>query len=98
MGPTFPHPPPLFLPPLRLKIFWASLFDFWFYCPSSTFKDFLGFSFDFWFYCPSSTFKDFLGFSCFALVDWLTTSDGPMSLFDGLALFLASLTSLWWVG
>ena len=39
-----------------------------------------------------------LGFSDVALVGWLTPSDGLISLFDGLALFLASLTSLWWVG
>ena len=38
-----------------------------------------------------------LGFSDVALVGWLTPSGGLISLFDGLALFLASLTSLWWV-
>ena len=41
--------------------------------------------------------KTFWASSAFALVGWLAPSDGLISLFDGLALFLASLTSLWWV-
>ena len=42
--------------------------------------------------------KTFWASSAFALVGWLTPSDGLISLIDGSALFLASLTSLWWVG
>ena len=42
--------------------------------------------------------KIFWASSAFALVGWLTPSDGLISLIDGSALFLASLTSLWWVG
>ena len=47
---------------------------------------------------PLYVLKIFWASSAFALVGWLTPSDGLISLIDGSALFLASLTSLWWVG